>query len=66
MLLTGYQTPAALRRTGKNRLATWLKNRKVRNAQLVASTAVEAAEAQHTAVPGEKLAASVVAKLARR
>ncbi|MFF4393996.1 IS110 family transposase [Streptomyces sp. NPDC001552] len=65
VLLTGYQTPAALRRIGKNRLATWLKNRKVRNSQLVAATAVEAAEAQHTAVGGEKFAAVVVAKLAR-
>jgi transposase len=65
VLLTHYQTPAALRRIGKNRLAAWLKNRKVRNHQLVAATAVEAAEAQHTAVAGEKLAAVVVAKLAR-
>ncbi|MGW1365513.1 IS110 family transposase, partial [Streptomyces chartreusis] len=65
VLLMGYQTPAALRRIGRNRLAEWLKNRKVRNSKLVAVTAVEAAEAQHTAVPGEKLAAAVVAKLAR-
>nr|WP_107417239.1 IS110 family transposase [Streptomyces sp. CB00455] len=65
VLLTGYQTPGALRRIGKNRLAVWLKNRKVRNFTLVAATAIEAAEAQHTAVPGEKLAGAVVAKLAR-
>lgn len=52
VLLTGYQTPAALRRIGKNRLAVWLKNRKVRNSNVVAATALEAAEAQHTAVPG--------------
>ena len=65
LLLTAYQTPAALRRIGKNRLATWLKNRKVRNSQLVADTAIKAAEAQYTAVAGEKVAASVVAKLAR-
>ncbi|WUN21687.1 IS110 family transposase (plasmid) [Streptomyces sp. NBC_00316] len=65
VLLTGYQSPAALRRIGKNRLAEWLKNRKARNYKLVAATAVEAAEAQHTAVAGEKLAATMVAKLAR-
>ncbi|MER6474646.1 IS110 family transposase [Streptomyces collinus] len=65
VLLAQYQTPAALRRIGKNRLAAWLKNRKVRNPQLVAATAVDAAEAQHTAVTGEKLAAVMVAKLAR-
>jgi transposase len=65
VLVSGYQTPAALRRTGKSRLATWLKNRKVRNYKLVAATAVEAAEAQHTTVAGEKLAAAMVARLAR-
>ncbi len=31
ILLTGYQTPAALRRTGRSRLETWLRNRKVRS-----------------------------------
>ncbi|MGW7201850.1 IS110 family transposase [Streptomyces chryseus] len=66
LLLTGYQTPGALRRIGRHRLAVWLKNRKARNCNVVAATAVEAAEAQHTAVPGEKLAAAVVAKLARQ
>ncbi|MFF3519039.1 IS110 family transposase [Streptomyces sp. NPDC002573] len=65
ILLTGYQTPAALRRIGRSRLAAWLKNRKARNSAGVAAAAVEAAEAQHTAVPGEKFAAAVVAKLAR-
>ncbi|MFF9217131.1 IS110 family RNA-guided transposase [Streptomyces viridosporus] len=66
VLLTGYQTPAALRRTGKSRLATWLKNRKVRSSVAVAATALEAAEAQHTTVPGEKTAAGMVARLARQ
>ncbi|MGX1546933.1 IS110 family transposase [Streptomyces adustus] len=65
VLLTGYQTPAALRRIGKTRLATWLKNRKVRNHQLVAATAFQAAEDQHTAVPGQRLGAAMVARLAR-
>ncbi|MCX5613599.1 IS110 family transposase [Streptomyces sp. NBC_00047] len=68
ILLTSYQTPAALRRIGNNRLATWLKNRKVRNYKAVAATALEAAEAaeaQHTTVAGEKVAAAVVAKLAK-
>ncbi|MFF2959811.1 transposase [Streptomyces sp. NPDC057963] len=60
VLLTGYQTPAALRRIGSSRLATWLKNRKVRS-----SASVQAAEAQHTAVPGEKPATAMVAKPAR-
>ena len=31
-LLTGYQTPAAIRRAGVTRLTKWLANREVRNA----------------------------------
>lgn len=64
VLLTGYQTPAALRRTGQSRLSTWLARRKVRNAPAVAATALEAARAQHTVLPGERTAAAVVRTLA--
>lgn len=60
VLLTGYQTPAGLRRIGSRRLAAWLKNREVRGAQAMA-----AAQAQHTAVAGERAAAAVVKTLAR-
>ncbi|WP_285498579.1 IS110 family transposase, partial [Streptomyces hygroscopicus] len=56
ILLTGYQTPAAIRRSGARRIETWLRNRKVRGAAALAQAAVEAAEAQHTGLPGEKLA----------
>ncbi|MFF3272695.1 IS110 family transposase [Streptomyces chrestomyceticus] len=65
MLLTGYQTPAAIRRAGAHRIETWLKNRKVRGAAALAKTAVEAAQAQMTALPGEKLAAAMVVRLAK-
>ncbi len=65
ILLTGYQTPAGLRRTGPSRLATWLKNRKVHAAQAMAEAAVAAAQAQHTSVAGENTAATVVNTLAR-
>lgn len=65
VLLTGYQTPAGLRRVGPSRLATWLKNRKVRGAQAMADAAVAVAKAQHTAVAGERTAAAVVSTLAR-
>ncbi|MDX2817464.1 IS110 family transposase [Streptomyces sp. PA03-5A] len=65
VLLSGYQMPAALRRIGRSRLATWLSNRKLRNAEAVAAAAVEAAQAQHTAVPGERTAAAMVHTLAR-
>ncbi|MFF4214179.1 IS110 family transposase [Streptomyces sp. NPDC001796] len=64
-LLTGYQTPAALRRLGSKRLETWLRNRKVRSADQLAETAVQAAERQHTSLPGEKLTAQLVHTLAK-
>ncbi|MGW9598190.1 MULTISPECIES: IS110 family transposase [Streptomyces] len=64
VLLTGYQTPAALRRRGQARLTAWLANRSVRGADTVAATAPEAAQAQQTALPGEDIAARIVADLA--
>lgn len=65
ILLTGYQTPAALRRLGSKRLETWLRNRSVRNADHLAETAVKAAERQHTSLPGEKLTSQMVHTLAK-
>ncbi|MFI7368337.1 IS110 family transposase [Streptomyces sp. NPDC050149] len=64
ILLTGYQTPAALRRTGVKRLETWLRNRKVLRADRLAETALDAARRQHTSLPGEKLTAQMVHTLA--
>jgi transposase len=64
-LLTGYQTPAALRRIGAKRLETWLRNRKVTRADRLAETAVQAAERQHTSLPGEKLTAQLMRTLAK-
>ena len=64
ILLTGYQTPDALRRAGAARLVAWLRKRKARNADTVAATAIDAANAQHSIVPGQQLAATVVARLA--
>ncbi|KUN90246.1 IS110 family transposase [Streptomyces caeruleatus] len=64
VLLSGYQTPAAIRRAGLRRLATWLRNRKVRSADELAARAVQAAESQHTSVPGETMTAHVVRSLA--
>ncbi|PZT76047.1 MULTISPECIES: IS110 family transposase [unclassified Streptomyces] len=64
VLLTGYQTPAAIRRRGRARLTAWLANRSVRGADAVAATALEAARAQQTALPGEDVAAQIVADLA--
>lgn len=64
VLLTGYQTPAAIRRAGATRLRSWLTKRKVRSTEQVAQAAVDAANAQHTVVPGQDVAASIVADLA--
>jgi transposase len=65
ILLSGYQTPAALRRTGRKRLETWLRNRKVRSPEALAETALEASDRQHTALPGEKIIAQVIHTLAK-
>jgi transposase len=65
ILLTGYQTPDGLRRAGVARLSAWLRKRKARNASAVAAAALEAANAQHTMVPGQQLAAAMVARLAK-
>ncbi|MFI6576203.1 IS110 family transposase [Nocardiopsis sp. NPDC050513] len=65
VLLTGYQTPAAIRRMGARRLETWLRARGVHGAAALARTAIDAAQAQRTSLPGEKLAAIVVARLAK-
>ncbi|RSS67720.1 transposase [Streptomyces sp. WAC06128] len=64
VLLTAYQTPAAIRRMGVRRLETWLRNRKVEGAGTLAARAVEAAQAQMTALRGEDLGAELVARLA--
>lgn len=65
-LLTGYQTPASLRRLGARRLETWLRNRKVRGAHQIAEAALEAAGSQHTSLPGEKTAARMIHTLANQ
>lgn len=64
VMLTGYQTPAAIRRAGEARLRSWLVKRKVRSADEVAAAALAAANAQHSVVPGQDVAASIVADLA--
>jgi transposase len=65
ILLTGYQTPDGLRRIGAARLEVWLRKRKARNASVIATTAIDAANAQHTLVPGQQVAAAMVTRLAK-
>jgi hypothetical protein len=64
IVLTGYQTPEALRRVGAARLAAWLRKREARNADAVAAAALEAAHAQHAVLPGQGLSAAMVVRLA--
>ncbi|MGC0375206.1 IS110 family transposase [Streptomyces sp. SAI-229] len=64
VLLTGYRTPPTVCRRGLTRLTSWLANRGVRDAHGVAATALEASQAQHTSLPGEDVAAQIVAELA--
>jgi transposase len=64
VLLTGFQTPAALRQAGVVGVTAWLKERKVRGSAALAAAAVRSAETQSMSLPGEQLAAHLVAGLA--
>ncbi|MCD9880186.1 transposase [Streptomyces sp. NR30] len=46
-------------------METSLRNRKVRGAEALAAAALDAAERQHTALPGEKITAQVIHALAK-
>ena len=63
-LLTRYQSPAQLRRAGRKRIAAYLRNRRVKGFDGVASKALTAAKSQSITLPGESVAARVVAELA--
>lgn len=65
ILLTGYQSPAAIRRMGQSRLQAWLKKRRVRGSATLADRAIRAAHTQSVAVPGAAVAGRLVAVLAR-
>ncbi len=64
VLLTGYQAPCAIRSRGATRVQAWLVKRNVRNAVKIATAAVAAAKSQQTVVPGQDVAADIVADLA--
>jgi len=65
VLLTGYACPARIRRSGQARLASWLRQRRVRGYAGVAARAVTAAQAQRITLPGQDIAADIIAELAR-
>jgi transposase len=64
VLLTGYATPDRIRRLGEARLADWLHHRRVRDSARVAARAVNAARGQRVVLPGQDIAAAVIAELA--
>jgi len=64
VLISGYQTPAALTAAGASRVERWLRARKVRDAGKLATTAVAAAHSQQVRMPGESAAADLTRRLA--
>jgi len=66
ILVSGYQTPEAIRRIGATRLAAWLKKRGCRASAAIAHKALNAANAQHTALRTEAVGAQLVAQLAEK
>jgi hypothetical protein len=64
VLLTGFQTPRRCGRRGVAGLEAWLGSRKVRGAGKLAAAAVDAANAQTIRLPGEQVAACLIADLA--
>lgn len=64
VLLTGYASPEQLRRVGQTRLTGWLRRRRVRNYAAVAARALSAAHAQSITLPGQEIAAGIIAEIA--
>ncbi len=64
VLLTRYQSPAKIRRTGHKRLATHLKGRGVKGADELARKALAAAKTQSVELPGQEVASRIVAEIA--
>lgn len=65
LLLARYQRPKAIRRAGADKLTTLLTGLGVRNATKIAELAVAATRSQSVRLPGEEVAAALVAALAK-
>ena len=65
VLLARYQRPKAIRQSGLSRLTRVLTDAGVRNASTIAAAAVAAAKTQTVRLPGEEVAAVLVAELAQ-
>src|SRR5829696_1672930 len=64
VLLLRYQTPAKIRRTGRKRLASYLKGHTVKGADELARKALEAAKTQTVELPAQEVASRICAELA--
>lgn len=64
VLLTRFQTPVALREAGVERVTLWLRERRVRAAAKLAATVVHTAQTQAISLPGQQVAAQLIARLA--
>lgn len=64
ILISGFQTPAAIRAMGAAELEGWLRSHKVRGADKLAASAMSAAESQRVRVAGEEVTAILIARLA--
>ncbi len=65
VLLARFQRPKAIRQSGVSRLTRMLADAGVRNAGTIAAAAVTAAKSQTVRLPGEEVAAGLVAQLAQ-
>jgi hypothetical protein len=65
ILISGFQTPTAIRRLGHVRLARWLERRGVRGADRLAHAAAAAASRQTVEISGASAATSLIARLAQ-
>ena len=63
-LLSHYQVPAQIRRAGRKRIATYLRNRGVKGADALFGQALTAAKAHSVTLPAEDVTARIVAELA--
>jgi len=65
VLLSRYQRPKAIRQSGLSRITKTLTEAGVRNASTIAEAAVTAVKTQTVRLPGEEVAAALVAELAQ-
>jgi transposase len=64
VLISGFQTVAAINDIGQEGLTRWLRGRKVRDADKLAAAATQAAASQRVRIRGEATAAALIARLA--